>query len=512
MTTETTPTTSYLVLCVDDDAPFLQSLGGIVRKALDGHPLARHCEVELGCGPDECREILAEAGENGDEVAVLITDQIMPGCSGLELIEEMKPKHPDTSCVLLTGYAGLESARYAINKQLLDRYTSKPIEAPDEFAAIIVSELERFHLRRTQAIQAERIETQDRALRDINLSLERMKRTAENVAYFFREMRTLEIDVVLDQMVEWLPRLFEAKCCFLFVPDPHSRLFAGYERRCQCLAPPPDGDHPNALLLEAEETQRLTMWPCRGPCVGSLERAHDERGCIVLPIRLPEDDAAGGPRTATLCLGGIEGEGALSAESVEYKGMLINDVVGANIRHALTYSETLRLANEDALTGVRNRRAFEEALRVEWERFRRAQSEFCFVMIDMDNFKAINDTHGHDTGDEAIRALGAVLSEHVRSCDLVARFGGDEFAVLLPATDVDGARIAASRLHAKINESELPGTDLGLGVSIGIASAKGKSSAAELLRSADTALYAAKSRGRGRIAIFEDGLPDGSDA
>ena len=174
----------YWIGCVDDDQPFLDSVGRLVHRTLEGERCEVHCEVELASGATQFAQVDQEMRTEGYDLALLITDQMMPSCTGLELIERVKNGHPDTSCVLLTGYAGLESARYAINHRLLDRYVCKPIEDLDQFSELVLGEVERHHLRRVEADQACEIVRRTRELHDANIRLEGMKRTAERVAYF----------------------------------------------------------------------------------------------------------------------------------------------------------------------------------------------------------------------------------------------------------------------------------------------------------------------------------------
>lgn len=486
----------YLIVCVDDDRDFLQSVGRLAERGIKQHPLADRCELELACGPDEFRELLAEMADEPFVLAVLVTDQIMPGCTGIELIEQIKPDHPDTSCVLLTGYAGMESARYAINNRLLDRYTSKPIDDVDAFTETIASELDRFHLRRTRALQAEEIEHQSEELREANRRLDTMRRTAESVAYFFRELHTLDLGDILDHTTDWLPQLFGARSCFLSVPDPRDPSAPARERHRVCAAAEANIADTNRVLSDALAGGSFRASECRGPCSGAVDSGHDEDGCVVIPVPLVD----GAEAVASLCVCGIADKESLQDDAVSYKTNLVTDVVGANIRNAAAHAQTVRLATEDGLTGLKNRRAFEEALRSEWGRYKRHDCEFCLAMIDIDRFKDINDTHGHATGDDVLKAVADALASGSRDCDMVARLGGDEFIVLLTETDLNGALTAISRVIAELGDVDVSASDISPTVSVGIASARGKDSPAALLRAADAALYKSKETGRARVS------------
>jgi diguanylate cyclase (GGDEF)-like protein/PAS domain S-box-containing protein len=164
-----------------------------------------------------------------------------------------------------------------------------------------------------------------------------------------------------------------------------------------------------------------------------------------------------------------------------------------------------RLAEEDALTGLLNRRSFEHVLANRLATGRRG----ALLLLDLDHFKFINDSFGHAAGDDLIRAVATVLREQTRGNDLLARLGGDEFAILLPDAGQELADTIAGRLLAGI-ESERP-TGLRIGASIGIATFESgqAAEASDLLVAADIALYEAKSAGRGRVAVYR-GRPGSS--
>jgi diguanylate cyclase (GGDEF)-like protein len=166
------------------------------------------------------------------------------------------------------------------------------------------------------------------------------------------------------------------------------------------------------------------------------------------------------------------------------------------LRNAALLDEVGRLANLDSLTGLANRRSFEEALDREVARGTRAGKPVSLVLLDVDHFKAVNDTLGHQQGDETLRQVAAALADACRDGDLAARYGGEEFAVLLPACPPSEAYRVAERLRASVAGITVP---TAVTVSAGVASLPAHANGAqELLRKADDALYAAKRGGRDR--------------
>lgn len=184
-------------------------------------------------------------------------------------------------------------------------------------------------------------------------------------------------------------------------------------------------------------------------------------------------------------------------------------------RHRLTELNTeLRTANSllaaqattDALTGLSNRRLFDERLHLEWERARRQKIQLAIAVIDIDHFKGFNDTYGHPAGDECLKQVARAIADTCRSIDLAARLGGEEFAVLLPGINADNAAIMAERLRTKIEGlciAHPHAGERGVTISLGIAavSPSADNTALGLLSPSDEALYQAKANGRNSVVI-----------
>jgi diguanylate cyclase (GGDEF)-like protein/PAS domain S-box-containing protein len=168
-----------------------------------------------------------------------------------------------------------------------------------------------------------------------------------------------------------------------------------------------------------------------------------------------------------------------------------------------------RLARIDPLTGVCNRRRLMELAEREWRRATRFGQPLALLMLDIDRFKGINDVHGHATGDRAICVVAKTCVEAVREIDVVGRYGGEEFVLLLPGTELEGAREVAERLRLRIAALELELDEEGapalrLTASIGFAAREADGTLEHLLASADAALYRAKSAGRNRTVAITD--------
>ncbi|MER7278868.1 diguanylate cyclase [Dactylosporangium sp. NPDC000244] len=242
----------------------------------------------------------------------------------------------------------------------------------------------------------------------------------------------------------------------------------------------------------------------------------DACSLMVLPVVVH-----GQPR-AMLVLENRLSRGAFTGDRLDAVDLIAGQLA-VSLDNALLYAslerkvaertEALEAANErlallsitDPLTGLANRRKFTDGLGEEWRRAARNHGTLAVAMIDIDHFKLYNDHFGHPGGDACLRKVAGALRRTVRATDLVARLGGEEFAVVLPDTDLTCACVAAERLRAAIEELGEPHLRTGPGVvtvSVGVAAARpgGEGEPEELVEAADVALYEAKREGRNRVA------------
>ena len=171
------------------------------------------------------------------------------------------------------------------------------------------------------------------------------------------------------------------------------------------------------------------------------------------------------------------------------------------LRNALAHREAVESALTDPLTGVGNRAALESSARQQLDLAHRHKMDFSLLMIDIDHFKRVNDTLGHAAGDAVLRKLAHIIAQAIRRSDVVFRYGGEEFVVLLAHTDVEGAHILAERVRILVAASKELRKDAcpGITVSIGIGTLRANDDVAALCHRADSAMYQAKRAGRNRV-------------
>jgi diguanylate cyclase (GGDEF)-like protein len=251
---------------------------------------------------------------------------------------------------------------------------------------------------------------------------------------------------------------------------------------------------PDLILLDAVMPGLDGYAVCRA--LHSAAETRDIPVIFITALKTPEDET-----------------GALAAGAADFITKPVNAaVVRARVRTQLTVkrqADALRaLTLTDGLTGVANRRAFDERLAAEWRRCGRAQAPVALVLIDIDHFKKYNDHYGHQAGDAAlVQAAGAMRRAAGRQQDLVARYGGEEFAILLPGVGMEGAQQVARKLLAEIAELGIEhaaaphagALTVSMGIAIRVPGAQ--DTATGLVHAADALLYEAKAAGRNGYRI-----------
>ena len=192
----------------------------------------------------------------------------------------------------------------------------------------------------------------------------------------------------------------------------------------------------------------------------------------------------------------------LSKRDISYLEQLTRQSA-ITINRANTYSKVLQYATLDALTNLNNRRQFEVRLKQEIATTKRQKNPLCAMMGDIDFFKKVNDTYGHASGDAVLRTVASIIKEHLRESDIPSRYGGEEFAVLLPYTHIEEAKIVGERLRKAVETTPIPidKKNINVTISMGLAEFSPQETGEDLFKRADSALYEAKESGRNRVCV-----------
>lgn len=320
-----------------------------------------------------------------------------------------------------------------------------------------------------------------------------------------QEINTLDLERIIELAVAKIPCLVDAKYISLFFYDRDAgELVLQRHNHPQEINRKVVIRHPgNTIMGLALNSQRSYL-------IKDIEEYERENGikfdrtfadkyatrsCVVLPL-MAGSQVVGILNLADKTDGGLFDE--------------INDLppleqmaqfLGVVLQNCFLYLDTEKQARTDGLTRLQNHRSFYDGLTREVHRSKRYGHKLSLIMCDVDNFKKVNDTLGHPMGDKVIQMIGKAICQYVRQEDLAARYGGDEFAIILPETPVDGAAVVAERIRERIVGLDLAkeGIPLPVRMSFGVAELVTGWSPNELVQAADQALYAAKNSGKDRV-------------
>jgi diguanylate cyclase (GGDEF)-like protein len=412
------------------------------------------------------------------------------------VLEHAKRKDEFTEVIVITGYASLDSATLAINQGVYS-YLLKPLQIAEFIIQVekaIASRL--FHLRSIRLMMQS-----DDFAPDVRMHVQDIT----SLYYFIRKlMLSLEISEIMRITLDEVNRRMGSPLAVISVTMGGN---AG-----ESFVMPSQGEVTEeqvAPLLSRLRTgepasdgvpgHRSDAEPVPLIYKGREGAAPSLEGLVPLSVPMMVTDRVIGVLTVF-----VDGASPPPPEQNQYL-YVFSSIVSSVIDHGYIALQARRQAKTDSLTGIANHRHFHETLDREISRANRRRSSFTLVLLDIDNFKKVNDTWGHQVGDAVLVDMTREIMTMIRAGDVLARYGGEEFGLILPDTDLAGAEILADRILRRIathpfsfNQQEIRYT-----VSIGLAVYRGEFAVEKdrLIAAADRALYDSKENGRNRLSI-----------
>lgn len=521
--------TRPVIVCVDDERIILSSL-----KAQLHNNLSADFEIEVAESAEEALEIIQELVNDKIEIPVVIADQIMPGMKGDELLIQVKALSPQSLTIMLTGQASADAVGKAVNKAGLFRYLSKPWDEDDLILTIqsaIDSYTHQNNLLKQSCYQSVINQTLSLAISTLNFK----QQTTKALDYLLRVPcldPPAKGSIYFSSLSHVFDR-FQPEQTTLLKPTNTTAELINFKKVCA----QPDSDTFPPFSIEADQAP-LYSEPL------FIKKTDDSLAYYSYPIMLESEliglifiyvlDSFKATQEITSFLSSfsqtlssmyrlstsnhalrlsnlqLERHKRNLEELVEQRTKALNIALSMqeenNSKLKSANKELAFLATTDFLTGLSNRRYFFELAEKYCKELSDHQHPGTVAMIDVDFFKSINDTYGHQAGDELLKKVAKSIQACFDQSTLVGRLGGEEFAILLPQTNLSQANEACKHLLIHIAETKLK-TDthtISVTASIGLSEIiKNETHIDKALLRADKALYAAKDRGRNTIAIFD---------
>ncbi|MFA5363083.1 MAG: diguanylate cyclase [Candidatus Omnitrophota bacterium] len=443
--------------------------------------------------------VVAHSGEAAIEAAkkeefnVMVLDLMLPDMSGIDLLRMFHKKYPEAGFVICTGFASLPTAIEALKAAAYD-YIIKPFNV-DYFKLVI-----------ERCINKQELIANNKELFE---RLEEEKYKLEIILDAYNEIAAIyDLNDLADMVTDKAVQLLEAEKASLMLIDDESKELILKSAKGMGKEKISLRTKVGELILEwvvqqgeillvrdIDEDPRLKAFP--------KNKRYKTKSFISLPLK-----------TEKRVIGVLNVTDKLSAakifneEDMRYLSLIAYHTV-AQIENIRLCERLSSLAVTDPLTNVFNHRYFQEQINLEIMRSQRYGHTLSLIMFDIDYFKQINDTNGHLAGDRVLKQVSNIMRENIRYVDMLCRYGGDEFVVILPDTDMAGALVVAEKIRKTVEEREMKiGEDgkeknMKVTVSGGVASYQDGSSKSDFLVRVDETLYKAKAEGRNKVTGYK---------
>jgi diguanylate cyclase (GGDEF)-like protein len=330
----------------------------------------------------------------------------------------------------------------------------------------------------------------------------------EQVTPLARKINCLDIEQIAEVCVRDLANLVGARFASLYVLDETNNILHLQKHNHPFLINKivSLNQNPPSPMVMAVRSKGLILVgdidTHKKPIIRKSQRAFAENyrtnNCVIAPL-ICQDNVVGVLNLADK----TDAEG-FDCEDIALIGLFCQ-LLGASIGNIKMFEKIQHQASTDGLTGLANHRAFYEILEKELWRSRRYGGHISLIMVDIDNLKKINDAYGHRVGDRVIREISRKIKECIRQIDIAARYGGDEFAVILPNTSLADATVVAERMVDAVSNSPITWKkeQLALSISVGLGRYDADTTPEDITNHSDEALYTAKQAGKNTVRIFE---------
>ncbi len=469
------------ILVVDDDKVLCEHIrAGLVEE---GYNVAAVNKASLA---------VEEAKNN--RFNIILTDLILPDISGIELLRLLIKINPDTAFIVFTGNATIPSVIEALKIGVYD-YIIKPFDF--EHLKLVIGRC---------------IEKQDLLIKNKELfgHLQTEKTKLEIIMDAYNKITLiLGLEELADFVADKALQIAEAeKASLMLIDDSGKELVLkgskGLDKERVAIRVKLGelisgwvAQQGQALLVSDVDTD-----PRLGRFAKNIRPGYKTKSFVSLPMKLGEDVI--GVMNVTDKLSRIE---IFTEEDLKYLSLLAYQTV-AQIQNIRLCEKLASMAATDALTGLFNHRYFQELIDTEIRRSQRYKHRLSMIMLDVDFFKTYNDDYGHLEGDRVLKCVADIFTRNVRQVDIVCRYGGDEFVIVLVDTDIEGAKKLAEKIRSFVETQDFSGLAADkkgnkITISCGLAEYKQSWTKNDFIAKIDGALYKAKSEGRNRICIAE---------
>ncbi len=471
-------------LVIDDDEDicdilkqFLESSGYTVDVAMSG------------------KEAIQTIGEKTFDVA--ITDLDLGDMSGLEVIKSIKQLQPTAEVIMLSGYGKAEHASEAIGLGA-SAYIQKPIT----FSEVDMRVKEAL-AKRQFAVNVDQI-MRKASESDIEL-VAHLEQVLQLYEMGKRLMSTMDSQLIIDTVLGSLISIVRCEGAFLLLTEENKAklyIFSDWpmtEETLRDIRIDAQNSWRTLQRKEIDEDQIETIHQAR--LVGEKPKNLESSAQSMKAPLSVQDKMIGILSVYNLAAG------TPVSQNVQYLPYIVGNLAALALDNASLHHHTRTLALTDGLTGLLNYRAFVDRLGQEFDRSQRYQSILSLVILDIDHFKAVNDTYGHLQGDLVLEEVSNILRRTSRESDILARYGGEEFVMLLPETNAQQGLLKADRIREKIagHEFMIDKGPIDITVSLGVATCPNPKidTPEDLMEIADQALYKSKSLGRNRATLSD---------